>query len=71
MGFESFMLFSDQLAKILPNIFEMRKCNSNIHDDELEALQEIAAELHARTGQQLDNAVADGLLEEIYHDDED
>jgi len=36
----------------------------------LEALQEIAAELLARTSRQLDEAVRDGALEEVCHDDE-
>ena len=44
---------------------------ANIQDDELEALQEIAAELLARTSRQLDAAVEDGTLHEIGHDDED
>ena len=44
---------------------------ANIQDDELEALQEIAAELLARTSRQLDAAVEDGTLYEIGHDDED
>ncbi|WP_301101195.1 type II toxin-antitoxin system RelE/ParE family toxin [Propionivibrio sp.] len=43
---------------------------ANIQDDELEALQEIAAELLARTSRQLDEAVKDGALEEVCHDDE-
>jgi len=43
---------------------------ANIQDDELEALQEIAAELLARTSRQLDEAVRDGALEEVCHDDE-
>jgi len=38
---------------------------ANISDEELEALQAIAADLLARTGQQLDVAVADGTLQEI------
>ena len=44
---------------------------ANIQDDELEALQEIAAELLARTSRQLDEAIRDGTLQEICHDDED
>ena len=44
---------------------------ANIQDDELEALQEIAAELLARTSRQLDAAVEDGTLYEVDHDDED
>lgn len=38
---------------------------TNISDEELEALQAIATDLLARTGQQLDVAVADGTLQEI------
>ena len=41
---------------------------ANIADDELEALQNIAGELLARTGQQLDEAVEDGSLQEICHE---
>lgn len=41
---------------------------ANIADDELEALQEIAVQLLARTGRQLDEAVVDGSLQEICHD---
>ena len=43
---------------------------ANIQDDELAALQEIAAELLARTSRQLDAAVKDGTLYEVGHDDE-
>ena len=43
---------------------------ANIQDDELAALQEIAAELLARTSRQLDAAVEDGTLYEVGHDDE-
>lgn len=39
---------------------------ANINDEELEALQAIAADLLARTGQQLDVAVDDGTLQEIF-----
>lgn len=42
---------------------------ANIADDELEALKDIAEQLLARTGRQLDEAVEDGLLQEICHDD--
>lgn len=42
---------------------------SNITDDELEALQDIAAQLLARTSVQLEAAVLDGALLEICHDD--
>lgn len=42
---------------------------ANIADDELEALQNIAAQLLARTGRQLDEAVKDGSLQEIFDDD--
>lgn len=38
---------------------------ANIADDELEALQDIAADLLARTDSQLDKAVGDGSLQEI------
>jgi hypothetical protein len=38
---------------------------TNVSDEELEALQAVAADLLARTGQQLDEAVADGTLQEI------
>ena len=41
---------------------------ANITDDELEALKEIAEQLLARTGKQLDEAVQDGSLQEICHD---
>ena len=43
---------------------------ANIADDELEALRDIAHELLARTGSQLDAAVKDGSLQEICHDQE-
>lgn len=41
---------------------------ANISDDELEALKDIAEQLLARTGRQLDEAVEDGSLQEICHD---
>lgn len=41
---------------------------TNIADDELEALQELAKQLLARTAQQLDDAVQDGSLQEICHE---
>lgn len=41
---------------------------ANISDDELEALKDIAAELLARTGKQLDEALNDGSLTEICDD---
>ena len=41
---------------------------ANIADDELEALQDIAEQLLARTGRQLDEAVEAGALQEICHD---
>lgn len=41
---------------------------ANIAEDELEALQDIAAVLLARTGRQLDEAVEDGSLQEIFHE---
>ena len=40
----------------------------NIADDELEALQNLAADLLVRTGRQLDEIVAAGALQEICHD---
>ena len=43
---------------------------ANISDAELEALQEIASDLLARTGVQLDKAVEEGTLVEIDHDEE-
>ena len=44
---------------------------ANIADDELDALQNIAAQLLASTGRQLDEAVKDGSLEEICDDNKD
>ena len=41
---------------------------ANISDQELEALQDLAQDLLARTGAQLDLAVQDSALEEICHD---
>jgi len=41
---------------------------ANVTNDELEALKEIATELLARTGHQLNEAVDDGALQEICHD---
>lgn len=41
---------------------------ANIADDELEALQDIASQLLARSGQQLNEAVQDGSLQEICND---
>ena len=41
---------------------------TNIADVELEALQDIAKQLLARSGQQLDDAVQDGSLQEICND---
>lgn len=38
---------------------------ANIAEDELEALKDIATQLLARTGQQLNEAVEDGSLQEI------
>lgn len=38
---------------------------ANVSDEELEGLQTIAADLLARTATQLDEAVADGALQEI------
>jgi len=48
-----------------------KNSRTNINDDELEALQDIAHDLLARTGQQLDLAVEDGTLEEICYGHED
>ena len=42
---------------------------ATIADDELEALQDIAAQLLARNGRQLNEAVKDGSLQEICNDD--
>jgi hypothetical protein len=39
---------------------------ANISDEELEGLQAIAADLLARSAKQLDEAVADGTLQEIF-----
>ncbi len=44
---------------------------ANISAEELEGLQDIAADLLARTGRQLDEAVANGALLEICHDRKD
>ena len=41
---------------------------ANIADDELEALQDMASQLLARSRQQLDEAVQDGSLTEICND---
>lgn len=41
---------------------------ANITDDELESLKEIAEQLLARTGRQLDEAVRDGSLQEICYE---
>lgn len=41
---------------------------ANISDQELEALQDLAQDLLARTGAQLDSAVQTSALEEICHD---
>lgn len=41
---------------------------SNISNEELEGLQEIAQQLLARTSFELDTAVQDGSLQEICHD---
>ena len=43
---------------------------ANITNDELAALKEIAEELLARTGLQLDTAVQDSSLQEICHDND-
>jgi hypothetical protein len=44
---------------------------ANVADDELDALQDIAAQLLARDGRQLDEAVKDGSLQEICDDNKD
>jgi hypothetical protein len=44
---------------------------ANITKNELGALQEIAHDLLGRSGLQLDNAVEDGVLQEICHDHKD
>ena len=44
---------------------------ANIGDDELEALKDMAHDLLARAGAQLDVAVRDSALEEICHDHKD
>lgn len=44
---------------------------ANVADDELDALQDIAAQLLARNTRQLDEAVKDGALQEICNDDKD
>lgn len=41
---------------------------ANISEQELEALQDLAHDLLARTGAQLDLAVQESALEEIFHD---
>lgn len=41
---------------------------ANIPDDALEALKDIAEQLLARTGKQLDEAMNDGSLTEICHE---
>lgn len=43
---------------------------SSIDDNELEALKEIAEQLLARTGKQLEEAVQDGALQEICHENQ-
>lgn len=43
---------------------------ANISDDELEALQDLAADLLARNDAQLNQAISDGVLQEICHDDQ-
>lgn len=44
---------------------------ANIADDELDALQDIAAQLLAQESLQLDEAVKDGSLQEICDDNQD
>jgi hypothetical protein len=43
---------------------------ANVSDEELEALQDLAVDLLARTPAQLDAAVADGALQEICHENQ-
>lgn len=43
---------------------------ANISDEELEGLQDIAADLLARTARQLDEAIEDLTLQEICNDDQ-
>ena len=43
---------------------------SNISDGELEALQDIAFDLLSRADWQLDEAIRDNSLQEIFHDDQ-
>lgn len=43
---------------------------ANISDEELEALQDVAADLLARTARQLSDAIEDDSLQEICHDDQ-
>lgn len=43
---------------------------ANISDEELEALQDVAADLLARTARQLSEAIEDDSLQEICHDDQ-
>jgi hypothetical protein len=43
---------------------------TNVSDEEIEALQDLAADLLARSSRQLDQAIADGTLQEICHDDQ-
>ncbi|WP_157268940.1 type II toxin-antitoxin system RelE/ParE family toxin [Azohydromonas aeria] len=47
-----------------------KNVRSNISDQELEALQDLATDLLARTVRQLEAAMMDGTLLEICHDDE-
>lgn len=48
-----------------------KNVRASISDDELEALQEIAQVLLARTAAELDSILADGSIEEICDDDQD
>ena len=45
-----------------------KNVRATITDGELQALQDIGAQLLVRTGRQLDQAVAEGSLQEICHD---
>lgn len=44
---------------------------ADVSDEELDGLQDLAADSLALSGRQLDAAAADGTLQEICHDDQD
>jgi len=48
-----------------------KSARANITTDELEALKALATDLLSRTGKELDEAVSDGALQEICHDEKD